>query len=130
MPRTIDKLRSMLPGGNPGEFFINGPIKGMSGYLLERLGISEDDLLAVVAAAADDDDVASWLRAHTDAAGYPEISATIRKIKPKHTGDPAAFGRIYAETIAQHPELERILDIIEADDRRPFAGHRTGSGAR
>ena len=24
MPRTIDKLRSMLPGGNPGEYFING----------------------------------------------------------------------------------------------------------
>jgi hypothetical protein len=121
MPRTIDKLRSMLPGGDPGEFFINGPIKGMSGYLLERLGIGESELLAVVAAAADDAEVADWLRAHTDATQYAGISATIRAIKPKHTTDPATFGRIYAETLALHPELERVLDIIAADDRRLFA---------
>lgn len=54
MPRTIDKLRARLPGGDPGTYFINGKIKGMSGYLLERLGITETDLLAAVAAAADD----------------------------------------------------------------------------
>ena len=24
MPRTIDKLRGLLPGGNPGDYFING----------------------------------------------------------------------------------------------------------
>jgi hypothetical protein len=121
MPRTIDKLRSTLPGGNPGEFFINGPIVGMSGYLLGRLGVSEADLLAVVADATDDGQIAAWLRAHTDASLYPENSATIRAIKPKHTSDPAVFAGIYAETIAAHPELERILDIIEADDRRLFA---------
>jgi len=120
MPRTIDKLRSMLPGGDPGEFFINGPIKGMSGYLLERLGVSEADLLAVVAGASDDDEVAAWLRTHADAGRYAEISATIRAIKPKHSVDPTVFGEIYAETLALHPELERILDIIEADDRRLF----------
>ena len=120
MPRTIDKLRSMLPGGNPGEFFINGPIKGMSGYLLERLGIDEAELLAVVAGAADDDEIAAWVRAHADASRYSEISATIRAIKPKHTTDPAVFAEIYAETLALHPELERVLDIIAADDRRLF----------
>lgn len=121
MPRTIDKLRSMLPGGDPGEFFINGPIKGMSGYLLERLRIDEADLLAVVAEAADDDEIAAWLRAHTDASRYPEISGTIRAIKRKHTSDPAIFDGLYAQTIALHPELERILDIIAADDRRSFS---------
>lgn len=120
MPRTIDKLRSMLPGGDPGEYFIDGPIKGMSGYLLERLGVSEDELRAAVAAAADDEAVASWLRSRTDADRYPEISATIRAIKPKHTTDPAIFGEIYAETMASHPDLERVLDIIVADDRRLF----------
>ncbi|HEY8321287.1 MAG TPA: hypothetical protein VIG46_05795, partial [Candidatus Baltobacteraceae bacterium] len=96
-------------------------IKGMSGYLLERLGVGESELLAVVAAAADDAEVADWLRAHTDATQYAGISATIRAIKPKHTTDPATFGRIYAETLALHPELERVLDIIAADDRRLFA---------
>lgn len=120
MPRTIDKLRARLPGGDPGTYFINGKIKGMSGYLLERLGITETDLLAAVAAAADDNEVAAWVRSHTDASRYGEISATIRAIKPKHTADPIYFSEIYSETLVLHPELERIIDIIEADDRLLF----------
>jgi hypothetical protein len=120
LPRTIDKLRALLPGGDSGSYFMNGQIQGMSGYLLERLGIAEADLLAAVAAAAADDEVAAWVRSHTDASRYAEISATIRKIKPKHTADPAYFAGIYAETLALYPELERVLDIIEADDRRLF----------
>lgn len=120
MPRTIDKLRALLPGGNPGEYFINGPIKGISGYLLERLRIDESELLAKVAAAQSEDDVAAWIRTKTDAALYPEINATLARIKPKHAEDPAIFARLYAETIALHPDLEFIIDIIDADDRRLF----------
>jgi ATP-dependent DNA ligase len=94
----------------------------MSGYLLERLGIDENDLRDAVARAAGDDEVAAWVRAHTDASRYAEISATIRAVKPKHTADPEYFLGIYAETVALHPELERVIDIIEADDRRLFEG--------
>jgi hypothetical protein len=120
LPRTIDKSRALSPGGDRGSYFMNGQIQGMSGYLLERLGIVEADLLDVVITAADDDGVAAWLRSRTDASRYVEISETIRKIKPKHTADPAYFAEIYAETLALHPELERVIDIIQADDRRLF----------
>jgi Domain of unknown function (DUF5069) len=122
MPRTIDKLRARLPGGYPGEYFISGKIKGISGYLLERLGITEAELLEAVRSAKDDAEVARWLRERVDPSQYPAINQTLRRIKPKHAEDPAYFAGVYAETLAQHPELVTIMDIIEADDRRMFAG--------
>jgi hypothetical protein len=126
MARTIDKLRALLPGGNPGGYFIDGPIKGLSRFLLEQLRIDDRELSAAIAAAQSEDDVAAWLRAHTDAARYPEINAVLRRIKPKHAENPAVFAEIYAETMALHPELETILDIVDADDRRLFPQHLFG----
>lgn len=121
MPRTIDKLRGRLPGGDPGVYFINGKIKGISGYLLERLGITEDALYDAVEACDTEDDVAAWLREHTDASEYATINATLRRIKPKHAEDETWFREEYAETLALHPELDVIIDIVDADDRRRFA---------
>ena len=121
MPRTIDKLRARLPGGDPGIYFINGKIKGISGYLLDRLGITEVDLLKAVERSAGDDEVAAWLRGRADATQYPAINATLRRIKPKHAEDEAYFRSEYAETMKEHPELEFIVDIVDADDRRRFA---------
>lgn len=120
MPRTIDKLRALLPGGNPGVYFIDGPIRGLSRFLFQQLRIDDEELLEVISAASAEDDVAAWVRARTDAGRYPEINAMLRRIKPKHTDDPAVFASIYAETIAIHPELDTVLEIIEADDRRLF----------
>ncbi|MGC2129662.1 MAG: DUF5069 domain-containing protein [Candidatus Aquilonibacter sp.] len=120
MPRTIDKFRGLLPGGNPGEYFINGKIPGLSGFLLQRLGIEEDVFHGVVQRAADEADVAAWLREHTDASHYPSINETLRRVRPKHAQDPEYFAQLYAPTLALHPELEHILDIIDADDRRIF----------
>lgn len=120
MPRTIDKLRARLPGGHPGIYFINGKIKGISGYLLDRLGIVEPDLLEAVERATSEGEVAAWLRERTDAAQYPAINATLRRIKPKHAADEAYFRSEYAETMEEHPELEFIVDIVDADDRRRF----------
>ena len=120
MPRTIDKLRGFLPGGNPGDYFINGKIPGLSQFLLDRLGVALDDFQAVVARATSEDEIAVWLREHTDTSAYPALNATLRRIKPKHAHDPEYFAEIYAHTLELHPELEHIVDIIDADDRRVF----------
>lgn len=120
MPRTIDKLRALLPGGHPGAYFINGQIKGISGYLLERLGVSESALLEAVRGASSESQIAAWLRQRSDAAQYPAINATLRRIKPKHAQDEAFVRNEYALTLQEHPELEFIVDIIDADDRRLF----------
>ncbi|MFY9664385.1 MAG: DUF5069 domain-containing protein [Candidatus Cybelea sp.] len=121
MPRTIDKLRARLPGGEPGPYFINGRIKGISGYLLDRLGIGEAGLLDAIAHAANEDEVAGWLRGRTDPSQYPAINATLKRIKPKHAEDEAYFRTEYEATLRLHPDLEFIIDIVDADDRRLFA---------
>jgi len=87
---------------------------------LQRLGITEEQLLEAVARAQSDEDVAAWLREHTDASGYEKLSRTLAAIEPKHAGNPEVFRTIYAETLAAHPDLVRIVDIIDADDRRMF----------
>lgn len=120
MPRTIDKLRAQLPGGHTGGYVINARIKGISGYLLDRLRISEEALREAVARAATEADVAAWLRERTDASQYPAINATLQRIRPKHAEDEAYFRSEYAETLRQNPGLEYIIDIVDADDQRRF----------
>ena len=121
MPRTIDKLRAQLPGGNPGGYFINGTIRGISGFLLTRLGIGEEELREAIAQASNEGDVAVWLRERADPSQYPAINATLQRIRPKHSDDEAFFRNEYAETLVQHPDLEFIMDIVDADDKRRFA---------
>ncbi|MBV8067924.1 MAG: DUF5069 domain-containing protein [Candidatus Eremiobacteraeota bacterium] len=121
MPRTIDKLRAQLPGGDADGYYINGLIKGISGYLLERLGIGEDELREAIRTAGSESDVAVWLREHTDGSQYPAINATLRRIKPKHAEDESLFREQYAQTLATRPELEFIIDVVDADDQRIFA---------
>ena len=120
MPRTIDKLRAQLPGGDPGEYYISGPIKGISTYLLERIGIGEAELLEAVRDAASEDDVAAWLRERTDPSQYPAINETLRRIKPKHAENEAWLRSDYAATLAEHPDLEFMADILVADDKRRY----------
>jgi hypothetical protein len=125
MPRTIDKLRAQLPGGNPGPYYINTHIKGISGYLLERLGVTEDALREAVRVAASEGEVAAWLRERTDASQYAAINATLRRIKPKHAEDEAWLRNEYADTLQADPALQLIVDILDADDRRLY-GSATG----
>ena len=120
MPRTIDKLRAMLPGGHAGVYFINGPILGISGFLLQRLGIEEAQLLEAIRDAEDEAAVAAWLREHSDPSAYPKLTQTLLTIEPRHSGDETIFGEIYAETLSAQPGLVKIVDIIDADDRRMF----------
>ncbi len=101
-------------------YYINGPIKGISGYLLERLGIAEAELRETIARAANENEVAAWIRTHTDASQYAAINATLRRIKPKHAENEAWLRGEYAATLEQHPELEFIVDILDADDCRLF----------
>ncbi len=120
MPRTIDKLRAQLPGGDAGVDFINGRILGISGYLLQRLGVQESELREAIREAASEDDVAAWLRGRTDASQYAAINETLRRIRPKHAQDEVYFREEYAATLKRHPELEFIVDIVDADDRQFF----------
>ena len=52
LPRTIDKLRAELPGGDLGDY-LNHDI-GFSAYVVRRLGLDMDEFRNAVAEAADE----------------------------------------------------------------------------
>ena len=116
MPRTIDKIRAFLPGGNPGVYKIDG----VSKRLLDRLGVSEEDLRQAVARAQSDDDVAAWLRTQTDPSRYAEVSKAISERSLDHIEDKAAFAERYP-VVKERPELHYLSDILEADDAQMFS---------
>lgn len=80
MPRTIDKIRATLPGGNPGEY----TIVGFSQLLLDMIGVREEDLRNAVARADSDEDVAAWLREHAQTDKYAD---TINRFEVAKIGD-------------------------------------------
>ena len=120
LPRTIDKLRALLPGGNPGVYLINSKVVGISGYLMLRLGITEEELKRVVADAASEEDVVAWVQTKADPKTYAEISGTISHLQPKHSEDEAFVREMYKEILSEQPDLKYLVDIIDADDRRMF----------
>ena len=120
MPRTIDKIRAMLDGGKKGEYIINAQVTGISGFLLERLGITEAELREAVQNAENDEAVAAWLRTRVDTSLYPKLNATLPRISLEHATDPEFVRNLYKETLAEKPHLKTMFEIIEADDRRMF----------
>jgi Domain of unknown function (DUF5069) len=120
MPRTIDKIRATLDGGKKGEYIINAQVTGISGFLLERLGLTEDELREAVRDAANDEALAAWLRTRVDTSLYPKLNAMLPRITIEHASDPEFVRNFYKETLAENPDLTTLFDIIEADDRRMF----------
>lgn len=113
--RTVDKLRATLPGGNLGEYRIDG----FSSRLLEKLGITEDALRAVVARAKDDAEVAEWIRSNTDPSKYEALNVAFEELKVSgRLNDPEWMAR-YPHAAAVDPEMARI-DFLALDDARSF----------
>jgi hypothetical protein len=116
LPRTIDKLRATLPGGNPGVY----RIEGFSKRMLEKIGVTEEQLRDVVATAKSDDEVVEWLREHADKSKYEEFSQYISKRSIDDVTDKAAFMERYP-ILKSRPDIYYLVDMLEADDQEMFA---------
>ncbi|HEX5273728.1 MAG TPA: DUF5069 domain-containing protein [Candidatus Rubrimentiphilum sp.] len=115
LPRTIDKLRATLPGGNPGVY----KIEGFSKRLLDTIAVSEDDLRDAVRDAKSDDDVVEWLREHADTSKYEEFTRYISKRSLDDVKDKAAFMERYP-ILKRRPDIYYLADMLEADDAEMF----------
>jgi hypothetical protein len=115
LPRTIDKLRATLPGGNPGVY----KIVGFSERMLNAIGVKEDELREVVASAESDEDVVQWLREHADTSKYSEFSQYISKRSIDDVTDKAAFLERYP-ILKKRPDIYYLADMLEADDAEMF----------
>lgn len=121
MPRTIDKLRAKLPGGNLGVYKIDGT----SRRLLDAIGVREEDLQAVVARATSEEDVAAWLRDHADRSKFDEINRLLSARSYDDIQDKEKFDKNYPHAKTSGKKL--LFDLLELDDRAMFASAREGS---
>lgn len=124
LPRTIDKLRAELPGGRVGAYLNHD--HGFSAYALRRAGIGMEGLRAVVASARDEDEVAAWLRERIDPAVAAEVnrkleSFTVSRMSP----EDQVLIRQRHPVMAKRPELDRVLEVLEADDADAFERARS-----
>jgi hypothetical protein len=81
IPRTIDKMRALLPGGNPGKYHM----EGANLVLLEQIGVDPAQFEEVVASAASDADVSAWLQEHADLSQCAGINERFMTIGPAST---------------------------------------------
>jgi hypothetical protein len=115
LPRTIDKLRAQLPGGNLGEYLNHD--NGFSAYLVKRLGLNMDDLRNMVAEAPDEQAVIDWLATRVDASFSPTLNAKLETfVVERMSPDDQALVRQRHPVMAIRPELSKVLDILDADD--------------
>ncbi|HEV2738665.1 MAG TPA: DUF5069 domain-containing protein [Candidatus Elarobacter sp.] len=120
LPRTIDKLRAEMPGGNMGPYLNRSD--GMSAVLCKRTGIDMEELRAVVVAAADEDEVAAWVRERVSPEAAAETTAKLATLTMDRL--PPEFQervRRNHPVLAHRPELNTFFDIFEADDAATYA---------
>jgi hypothetical protein len=117
MPRTIDKMRALLPGGNIGQYKIDGSSK----RLLDFLGIRKDELQEAVAAASSEDDVAAWLRAKVSPERYAQANAALSSRTVGQTADPAGMRTRYP-LVKDITDDTTIYDVLDMDDAAMFPG--------
>jgi hypothetical protein len=115
LPRSIDKARAALPGGNSGPYVI----AGLTQTMLDRLGVPLDAFMQSVSAAVDDADVARCVRGYANAEQYEDWNAWLRVREPR--GGNRAEALTVFPWLADRPDLTRVLDVLEEDDKRQFA---------
>jgi Domain of unknown function (DUF5069) len=115
LPRTVDKLRAQLPGGNLGAY-VNEE-RGFSAYLVRRLGLDMDELRQAVADSADEPALEKWLAARVDVSVAPALNAKFETfVVERMSPDDQKLVRGRHPVLAARPELSKILDVLEADD--------------
>lgn len=117
LPRTIDKMRALLPGGDIGPYKIDG----LSVRLLNIIGVKPEDLQAAVSAASCEDEVSAWLRSTADVGEYEEAN---RILSHRSVADILPENLAWFEE--NYPAYKKILsgnifEIIEADDAEMFS---------
>lgn len=111
LARTIDKTRAKIQG-------TLGPYKiqpGISGYVFEGLGITEEQFTDAVRNATSDDDVVRWLHANTDASTYAGLNDMLvnRRIRDdEHRAQVLPAN----PSLAERPDLWNWFEIFEFDD--------------
>jgi hypothetical protein len=119
LPRTVDKLRAELPGGNMGHYLNHDT--GFSAYVVRRLGLDMDEFRRAVGEASDEPAVVEWLASRIDPATAAALNAKLETfVVERMSPENQVLVRERHPVMAERPELSKVLDILDADDRRIF----------
>jgi uncharacterized protein DUF5069 len=115
LARTIDKTRAKLQG-TLGSYKVS---PGLSGYLIEWLGLTEDEFTAAVRDARSDDDVVTWLLARSDEGIFNAIND---RLSERGIRDEEHFAQVLPRypVLREYPHLRNWFEILELDDRWSF----------
>lgn len=115
IPRTIDKMRALLPGGNTGKYHVDGA----SLALLEQIGVDPAQFQELVASVASDADVAAWLQERADLSQCAGINERFLTVGPA-TASPENIENFVADL---EPEIAEstYATFSEALDRDDVA---------
>jgi len=128
LARTIDKTRAKLQG-TLGVYKI-GP--GLSAYLLDWLGITEEQFTEAVRTSQTDEEIVAWLHARCDRATFPAIN---ERLAERGIRDDEHFREVLPRypVLRDYPHLRNWFEILEVDDRWIFdpanAGKISSAGA-
>jgi hypothetical protein len=115
LPRSIDKVRATFPGGNLGDY----AIEGFTEMMLEEFGITLADFTACIRDAGSDADVAAFVAARVEPGSVEAWNAFLRERLPAR-GDRAVAEQRYP-WLASRPDIILALDVLLEDDRLAFA---------
>ena len=119
LARTIDKLRAELPGGNAGPYLNHDT--GFSAYVVRKLGLDMNAFRDAVASAKDESGVIAWLSERVDPAGANALNAKLDTfVVSKMSPSDRELVRERHPVMDELPELDSVLDILDADDRRAY----------
>jgi hypothetical protein len=121
LARTIDKTRAKIQG-------TLGPYKiqpGISGYVFEWLGLSEEQFTEVVRTAKSDGDIVKWVHANTDREKYAGLNDMLINRRIRDDEHRAQVLPAYP-ILSGRPDLWNWFEIFELDDAWMYAPENRG----
>ena len=116
LPRTIDKARGLIQGGDPGEYRIT---PGLSAWLLGQVGLSEAEFLELVRSSATEDDVAEAVASRITPERRATLNELVKGLRVCDLSEPLRdeFLRLHGPQDAE----KIVIEVLVADDRATFA---------
>jgi len=111
LPRSIDKVRATLAGGNLADY----NIEGFTTRMLDALGIDLAAFTEAVRTANSDEDVAAYVIANAKDGGAKSWNDYVTK-REIYGGDRAEAIADHP-FLADHPELVYTLDFLDYTDK-------------
>ena len=115
LARTIDKTRAKLQ--DTLGYYKIGP--GLSVYLFEWLGITEEEFTETVRTAKADEDVVAWIYSRCDPGTFDSIN---QRLSERGIRDDEHFAQVLPRypVLNDYPHLRNWFEILDVDDRWIF----------